>query len=606
VIAVDDLSKGYSEQILFEKADFFINPKERIGLVGRNGHGKSTLFRMLTGEEQPDGGTIRIPKGYRIGHLSQHINFTQPTVLAEGCLGLPPGCEWDEWKVEKILMGLGFEEKDFQRDPNEFSGGYQLRLNLTKALVAEPDLLLLDEPTNFLDIVSIRWMIEFLREWPSELVVISHDRHFMDAVVTHIMGIHRHRIKKIPGTTGEYYDQIAIEESFYEKGRITEEKKREETAQFINRFRAQATKARQVQSRVKALDRMENRAKLSRIADLSFKFRGLPFPAKVMLHAHSLSFGFEEGKPLFSDIDLTIENHDRICVIGKNGKGKTTFLKVLNGLLPQTSGTIKTHPSLVKGFFEQANTADLNMHNTVEAEILACLEKKSLQEARRLCGIMMFTHDQALKKISVLSGGERARVLLAKLLATPNHLLLLDEPTHHLDMQSGEAMAEAVADFDGAAIVVTHDENFLRDVGATKFVIFHHDRAFVYHGTYDEFLAEIGWDEDAVIQAPLPTVAKAESKEEKKERTARQAKRHAEAKPLQDKLEKLEKQITLLEQNFESETALIAKASIEQNASEITRLAKSLKQLREMIDFGYLELESVTTELDQIKQTWVD
>lgn len=196
MISVQNLSKRYIDQVVFDNVTFSLNSRERMGLVGRNGHGKTTLFRILTRQEQYDDGNIAIPKNYRIGYLSQHINFSKQTVLEEGCCGLPDDQKADDWKVKRILSGLGFSDNDFHRNPAEFSGGYQIRLNLTKVLVSDPNLLLLDEPTNFLDIVSIRWLTNFLNNWRNEVIIISHDRGFMDSVTTHIMGIHRCKIKK--------------------------------------------------------------------------------------------------------------------------------------------------------------------------------------------------------------------------------------------------------------------------------------------------------------------------------------------------------------------------------------------------------------------------
>ncbi len=220
-----------------------MGPGERLGLVGRNGHGKSTLFRIILGEEHPDSGEIVFPRNYRIGHLAQHIKFSKPTVLEEGCLGLLPDEEHDHYKVEKILFGLGFTEDDLWRDPDSFSGGFQVRLNLAKVLVSRPNLLLLDEPTNYLDIVSVRWIIKFLRLWENEMIIVSHDRDFMDSVSTHTAAIHRQKIRKVEGSTDKLYAQIAQEEEIHEKTRATEEKRRKQVQAFVDRFRAQATKA---------------------------------------------------------------------------------------------------------------------------------------------------------------------------------------------------------------------------------------------------------------------------------------------------------------------------------------------------------------------------
>ncbi|MBI5468877.1 MAG: ABC-F family ATP-binding cassette domain-containing protein, partial [Deltaproteobacteria bacterium] len=245
MLKVNNVEKVYGGQVIFEDINFAMSQGERLGLVGRNGHGKSTLFRLILGEETPDNGTISFPKYYTIGHLSQHIRFTEETVLKEAALSLPKSEDGidETYKVEAILMGLGLSEDYFGLHPSALSGGYQIRLNLAKVLASDPNLLLLDEPTNYLDIVSVRWLQRFLKNWKNELIIITHDRDFMDSVTTHTMAIHRCRLKKVSGSTHKLYAQILQEEEIYEQTRVNDEKKRKETEKFINRFRASATKA---------------------------------------------------------------------------------------------------------------------------------------------------------------------------------------------------------------------------------------------------------------------------------------------------------------------------------------------------------------------------
>jgi len=259
MLTVSNLSKTYGSQALFEEASFVVNLGERVGLVGRNGHGKSTLLRIILGEEDQDSGDVFVSKDYKIGHLSQHLKFTESNILDECVLALPllDGCWKETYKAEELLHGLGFSDSDFSRAPSEFSGGYQIRLNLVKLLLSEPNLLLLDEPTNYLDIVSVRWLQRFLREFKGEVLIVTHDRHFMDSVTTHTLGIHRCKVKKIEGGTEKLYTLIAEEEELYEKTRVGEEKKRREVEKFVERFRAKASKAKSVQSRVKLLEKME-------------------------------------------------------------------------------------------------------------------------------------------------------------------------------------------------------------------------------------------------------------------------------------------------------------------------------------------------------------
>jgi len=259
MISIENVSKSYGARVLFEDVSFRINSRERLGLVGRNGHGKTTLFRMIIGAEHPEAGAIVIPRNYRIGHVAQHLQFGGGTVLEEVAAGLPEIEKDQVWKAEKILAGLGFLEKDMTRRPEDFSGGYQVRMNLARVLVSDPDLLLLDEPTNYLDITSIRWVTRFLQDWPHEIMLITHDRGFMDGVVTHVAGIHRRKVKKIEGNTEKFYQQIAQEEEIYEKTRVNDEKRRKEIELFITRFRAKARLAGMVQSRIKTLSKLDKK-----------------------------------------------------------------------------------------------------------------------------------------------------------------------------------------------------------------------------------------------------------------------------------------------------------------------------------------------------------
>ena len=496
MISIENLSKSFGGQTLFEKASVKINPRERVGLVGRNGHGKTTLFRLILGEEAPDEGEIVIPKNYRIGYVEQHIRFTQETVLKEGMRGLPESESDHHWKVEKVLSGLGFSDADMDRSPHEFSGGYQVRLNLAKVLVSDPDLLLLDEPTNYLDITSIRWIERFLQAWPRELLLITHNRGFMDRVITHTIAIHRKKIRKIVGDTGQLYAQIAQDEEIYEKTRINDERRQKEIELFISRFRAKARLANMVQSRIKTLEKMEKKNKLEEIKTLEFSFRSKPFRGKQVMTVEDLTFGYPGAPPLIRGLGFQARPGDRICIVGKNGKGKTTLIKLLGGLLTPSAGQILYNPNITRGFFEQTNVQSLVDSRTVLEEILYADEGIDQQRARNICGAMMFEGDDALKKVEVLSGGEKSRVMLGKLLATPVNLLLLDEPTNHLDMESCDSLLAALDNFDGVVIMVTHNEMFLHTL-ARRLIVFQDDAVTLFEGGYARFLEKGGWHEES-------------------------------------------------------------------------------------------------------------
>ncbi len=604
MLQVSNLSKAYGQQVIFDAVSFTVNPGERIGLVGRNGHGKTTLFRMILGQEKPDDGVISIPAGYTVGHLSQHIRFTRPTVLEEGCVGLPePEDGRDEsYKVKTILTGLGVSPGAFDRGPYELSGGYQIRLNLAKVLVESPNLLLLDEPTNYLDIVSIRWLTQFLRNWKNELILITHDRDFMDSVTTHTMGIHRCKVRKTAGPTQKLYDQLLQEEEVYEQTRINEGKKRKEVEQFINRFRAQATRARAVQSKIKALQKKETLEKIAAIKNLDFEFSAAPFTGKFLLEASSISFAFAPEEPLISGFSTAIGKNDRIAVIGKNGKGKTTLLNLLAGELPPSKGTVTHHPKLRLAYFGQTNINRLNPGKTVEDEILDVLPEYNRKAARTICGIMMFDGDKALKKIGVLSGGEKSRVLLGKLLVSPANLLLLDEPTNHLDMESIDSLLEALTAFDGAVIIVTHSEMILHAL-ATRLVVFDNDRVSVFDGTYQDFLDRVGWANEASdAGGPVPGNSARGANLSKKDMRRLRADlindRGRVLGTLKNRIIEIEGTIMDLEQKVNDDTEALLDVSVKGDGASIKNLSKSLHETKGQIDALFNEMEVLALQLE--------
>lgn len=497
MIQVDGLSLAYHGEHLFQDASFSIQPRERCALVGRNGAGKSSLFRLLTGQETPDKGTIAKRKNYTIGTLDQHIVFSRPTLIEEAALGLRPEERDCIYKAETILFGLGFREEDLDRSPQDFSGGYQLRLHLAKVLVGEPDCLLLDEPTNYLDIVSIRWFTKFLKEWPGEFVLISHDREFLDSVSTHTMGIHRQKVSKVKGSTIHFYEQIMQKEEIHEKTRLNLEKKREQLQGFIDRFGAKASKATQAQSKSKMLSRIPVLENLKNLYQLDFQFNEANFQSKKMLDSDHISFAYDPlaKEPLIKNFSLSVEKGERIAIIGKNGRGKSTILRLLAEELAPNGGHIKSSENLAIGYFGQTNIDRLHPKHSIEEEISIANPKLNLTQIKGICGLMMFSGDKSKKLNSVLSGGEKSRVLLGKIIATPCNLLLLDEPTHHLDMESIEALIDAIEDFNGAVIIVTHSELILKRMLLNKIVVCHQGKQELHLGTYEEFLDKNGWHE---------------------------------------------------------------------------------------------------------------
>lgn len=585
MIQIDDLCHAYSGDDLLKDVSFSINSGERCGLVGRNGSGKTTLFRLLVGQETPDRGSISLSKGYRLGYLDQHIRFSRPTVIEEASLGLKEEEQDSIYKAEMILFGLGFREEEMEVSPMQLSGGYHLRLHLAKVLLSEPDCLLLDEPTNYLDILSIRFLQQFLRRWKGELVLISHDREFMDSVSTHTLGIHRQKVRKVKGDSVHFFSQIVQEEEIHERTRINQEKKREHLQSFVDRFGAKATKAAQAQSRVKMLERIPVLEQLKAIYNLNFHFPERPFAGKKMCDAKQISFGYEPDTKIINPISFTIEKGERIAIIGKNGYGKSTLLKLIAGeLVPQT-GEITYSDQMTIGYFGQTHIQRLHESATIEEEIGAANPLLNFSEVKRVCGLMMFSQDKSKKKISVLSGGEKSRVLLGKILAKPCNLLLLDEPTHHLDIESVEALIDALEDFDGSVVIVTHSELILKRLQLDKLVVCHRGKQEIFVGSYDDFLEKKGWEEEAPEEKKQPVpMSDAERKKKHEERMALQA----EIKPLENKVKGLEKQIQNLEQLQEACQKVLLEATEKGDTQTIQeQLKKSTtyeKQLQEMYE----------------------
>jgi len=603
MLKVENLSKGYGARTLFEDINFTINPGEKVGLTGRNGHGKTTLFRILTGEEQPDEGSITMPGYYRLGYVQQNVGFSNGTVLEEVMRGLPEDEMHSHWKAEKILSGLGFTETGMGQKPEIFSGGFQVRMQLARAIVSEPNLLLLDEPTNYLDITSIRWLVRFLKTWPYELMLITHDRRFMDSVINHTIGIHRQKVRKVEGNTEKLYTQLALEEEVYEKTRVNDERKKKEVEQFINRFRAKARLANMVQSRIKSLEKMEKRDRLEKIKTLDFAFREKPHSGKFVMTANNITFGYVPDKPVIKDFSISITARDRICIVGPNGRGKTTLLKLLGEKLHPQAGSIVTHPQMETGYFEQTNIKELVDTRTVEEEILSAGGDMDRQLARNICGAMLFENDDALKKIEILSGGEKSRVMIGKILAHPVNLLLLDEPTNHLDMESSDALLAAIDSFDGAVVMVTHNEMFL-DALAQRLILFQGEKVSVFEGDYESFLDKIGWDEEADQRkkdsndSENQSSQKINRKDVRKVRSDIITRRAKTLKPIESKMKKIENRIMELEGKLEELNNQMIEASAEQNGSRISTLSQENHSTQEELDGLYDELDMLMEKRD--------
>ncbi|GGD39627.1 ABC transporter ATP-binding protein [Malaciobacter pacificus] len=602
MIELSNISKAYAHKELFSNLNFRLNKGNKVGLVGRNGSGKSTLFKLILGEESPDDGEINIPKNYKIGALRQHLVFSEKTVRAEAAQALNEEDKYNVYKVEKILFGLGFTNEDLEKDPLSFSGGYQIRINLAKLLVTEPNLLLLDEPTNYLDILSLRWLKSFLKSFEGEVIIITHDRDFMDSVTTHTMGLVRRNLEIIPGDTKKFYTQLEANDEHYEKQKIALDKKRKELEEFIAKNKARASTAAQAQSKQKELDKLEDLGSLSHDATLDFDFNFKETPAKVLLDIKDVSFGYEADNILFKDISFTLKKGETLGIIGKNGKGKSTLLNTIAGELKQLTGNIDYHGTTNFGHFGQTNIDHLNPNNTIMDEIYLGNPKLPESTVRGIAGSMMFSGDDIKKKISLLSGGEKSRVMLGKILATDVNLLFLDEPTNHLDMESIDSLIQAIKNFKGSCIIVTHSEELLRQT-CDRLIVFSKGGADYFNGTYDEFLEKIGWEEEEIEQKEKST-PKVNKKENKKLRAALVQERSKLTSPLKKAVEKYETKIMELEETLEQNQNELMEASNKNDNSKVIELSSVVLKLEKEVEENFELLEENQLKLDEILEEY--
>ena len=505
MISANNVSVYFGAKPLFEDISFVISAKERIALVGKNGAGKSTLLKLLAGIDEPTEGSISRPKDIRIGYLPQVMQMSdERTVLAE-CqqvfshiteleqeverlaqeMATRTDYESDEYMelierhaqrsdlllmqssgsiqadIERTLLGLGFERTDFERPTSEFSGGWRMRIELAKILLQRPDILLLDEPTNHLDIESIRWLERFIASGSSALVLISHDRAFIDATTNRTLEIELGRLYDYKTNYSHY---LTLREERLEQQRRAYENQQKElqaTEDFIERFRYKATKAVQVQSRLKQLAKVE-RIQIEDIDRKAMHFSFLPaitsgaYP--VIIEGLTKSYG---SHTVFSNVNMTIERGDKVAFVGKNGSGKSTLIKCIMGEISDYTGTLRLGHNVEVGYFAQTQSQELNGDYTIYETIDREAQGEIRTRINDLLGAFMFGGEESEKKVSVLSGGERGRVALIKLLLRPANLLILDEPTNHLDIRSKEVLKEAILRFSGTVIIVSHDRVFL-------------------------------------------------------------------------------------------------------------------------------------------------
>jgi len=546
MIHIEGLTKRYGERVLLEDVSWHVKKRDRIGLSGPNGAGKTTLLKMLAGLEEPDEGTIRMASDTTIGYLPQdgivHHGRTvyDEVVLAFGellalrdeqhrieeqlaALSEGDGADHERmltryaevterfkhlggWEIEarvaEVLKGLGFTPEDQQRPTQEFSGGWQMRIALAKLLLARPNLLLMDEPTNHLDLPARNWLEEYLADYPGSVVLVSHDRYFLDATVLRITEVGLRTLTDYHGNYSKYVVEHAAAMERLREAHRRQSEEIEKAEAFINKFRYQATKARQVQSRIKQLDKVERIEIPAARKKIKFRFPDAPKPGRVVLELKGVHRAYGD-KVVLKHVDLMIEKGERIALVGPNGAGKSTLMRLLAGVDRPDEGVRLMGHQVHIDYFAQDQAAVLNATRTVYEEMTAASPTTMVPMIRNILGGFLFSGDDIYKRVSVLSGGERNRLALAKMLLTPSNVLLLDEPTNHLDLDSKEVLLEALSDYGGTLIFVSHDRYFV-DRLSSKVVDVGGGEALVYPRGYEDV---VHWKKqrEAGIAAPMPT-----------------------------------------------------------------------------------------------------
>lgn len=607
LLQLHNASKQYGAKILFNQARFAINDDEHVGVIGPNGAGKTTLFKILVGQETLDSGELIKASQLRLGYLEQEsewaLNQTSENYLIENC-------HKPIWDLKQIGRGLGLTEEHFQRSLSELSGGYRMRMKLLYLIGLEPDLMLLDEPTNFLDLESILALEVFLQNYKGAFLLISHDREFLRRTTEYTLEVEGEEITKFPGHIDDYFEQKEEVQKIKAQQAANLDAKRKSIQDFIDRFRAKATKARQAQSRMKQLEKMES----IEIKALPVKSRiHLPTPTptgKEVLTLTDADLGYND-KVVLRHANLIIERGNRLGIVGFNGAGKSTLLKSLAGRIELLRGELKLGYRVELSYFAQHLTEDLALEDTV----LEALQSKAYldttkQEILNIAGSLLFSGDDLHKKIKVLSGGEKTRVALGQILLQKKPLLLMDEPTNHLDFDTVYALAEALSHFEGTLIVVSHDRSFIKKV-ANKIIEIRDGQVEVYPGTYDDYLwsLEKGALKERYENATQQKIAqapKAATELDKKFNYKDESKRlSSEIKELQRKISKTEEILFEGQKKIDAINALLLSTQgqeAQKLAIESAQISKSIHETEDVLMTHLEQLDLKEKELGALKQ----
>ncbi|MBV9999952.1 MAG: ATP-binding cassette domain-containing protein [Verrucomicrobia bacterium] len=603
MLTVTGLSKAFGGDALFQAISFQVNPGDRIGLVGPNGAGKSTLLEIIGGLEEADAGEVTRDRGATLGYLPQESAPASAETVLEMALsgagrdalhasGTPEAEDLiddpaREAEAKRILRGLGFQQTDFGREARELSGGWVMRAHLARLLVSEPDLLLLDEPTNHLDFDSVTWLTQYLQSSRSALLIISHDRTFLNRLVTRIIELERGTLTQYKGDYDAYLGQKTARREQLAAAYRNQEREVERLQTFVDRFRAKASKASQAQSKLKQIEKIRTLdAPEAQAAGIAFQFPQPRRSGAEVLRLNRAGFNYGD-RVLFRDLTLEIPRGQRLALLGRNGTGKSTLLKLMAGSLPLSSGERKVGHNVELSYFSQQRMEMFHPDRIVLEEALDLSRSPAEAAARNVLGAFLFQGEDAFKPVSALSGGEKSRLALVKLLLDPPNFLLLDEPTTHLDIQSVEALVAALRQYDGTMVFVSHDL-YLTQQLATSVLYLDGERVRFYPGGYEYFQdrlaaeradAESARGEPDPVELPVSRGARTSEKERRRQEAEARQERSRRRKALEEQLSRVEAEILELEDRQKSLIDRLQAADAGRAALELAQVTGTLKQL---------------------------